>query len=837
MKKLLRNQIIASLHTMEEGIQYVAGRPEDAAAILADCYAAVGTVAAVLEGNLSDRRYLVLEKKLQLVNDAMEELAANLAGGAGLNKLVKNIRYTLGRIEKDLMEDCEAKTEVVFLPYKASMWDSLESIWRAAVLDDTCEVSVVPVPYFERNPAGEIILQYDGPLFPAETQPIRYQDFDLPTIQPDIIYVHNIYDENNTVTVLPKEYHTAALKKNTRMLVYVPYFVNAEITNEDFVRLPGLTNVDRVVAATEKEAELYRKYWPREKVWPLGSPKIDSVVRMEENPPAVPQQWQDKAKGKKVVLYNSTVTAVLQNRNTYLAKLRETIALFEKREDAVLLWRPHPLIKATLQAMAPGLYEEYVQLEQEFIRKDIGIYDGSPDYHAAFYLADAFYGDGGSLVPLFGLTGKPILLQDPGMLDIEEDDGEPNSFALVDEDVVWQFSWNFNGLQKIDWRTGCVEYMGSAPGEELGAEKLYGGPVNVGDWLVFPPIAAKTILGYNKKTEEFTNWDLPALDLGEGERYKFAHGIYAFGTVWLFGIFYEGIVKLDMETGIATVCDGWVPELRNWKKGDTVQTKQCFEALRPVICNGKIWAPIFGNSTLLAIDIKSEKWEWVEVSEVSGGYAAIAVEGENIWLLSRKSEQAIVRINDETGQQTHFGGNREYVEAGGPVAFTGGGKAGSYLWGVTNQMKALLRIDLKTGDSLYSAKEDAVRPIFWGERKELLLLSSVATGKVNTIETETQETVSTKKMRSLAARNKKKEQQDSFSKPGWVSPFRAAYRGYFKKENREVATLNGLIEEMPYSEKMMDKQNDILGALFVHGDGTTGEAVFKSSLLELGRSV
>ena len=45
------------------------------------------------------------------------------------------------------------KKVLVFLPYKASMWDCMESVWRAAVEDEEhCKVYVVPIPYADLNP-------------------------------------------------------------------------------------------------------------------------------------------------------------------------------------------------------------------------------------------------------------------------------------------------------------------------------------------------------------------------------------------------------------------------------------------------------------------------------------------------------------------------------------------------------------------------------------------------------------------------------------------------------------------------------------------------------------
>ena len=50
------------------------------------------------------------------------------------------------------------KLEIAFMPYKASMFDSLESIYRVAKDDPDCSVSVVPVPYYDYTPDKQLEL-------------------------------------------------------------------------------------------------------------------------------------------------------------------------------------------------------------------------------------------------------------------------------------------------------------------------------------------------------------------------------------------------------------------------------------------------------------------------------------------------------------------------------------------------------------------------------------------------------------------------------------------------------------------------------------------------------
>ena len=51
----------------------------------------------------------------------------------------KKISKSLSKIEQSIKNDIPVKKIAVFLPYKASMWDSLESVWKAADADPDCD--------------------------------------------------------------------------------------------------------------------------------------------------------------------------------------------------------------------------------------------------------------------------------------------------------------------------------------------------------------------------------------------------------------------------------------------------------------------------------------------------------------------------------------------------------------------------------------------------------------------------------------------------------------------------------------------------------------------------
>ena len=49
---------------------------------------------------------------------------------------------------EEIIRNIPLHSQILFLPYKASMWDSMESVYLAAVQDPSCEALVMPITYF-----------------------------------------------------------------------------------------------------------------------------------------------------------------------------------------------------------------------------------------------------------------------------------------------------------------------------------------------------------------------------------------------------------------------------------------------------------------------------------------------------------------------------------------------------------------------------------------------------------------------------------------------------------------------------------------------------------------
>ncbi len=350
----------------------------------------------------------------------------------------------LDKVCNSVQNDIEVRREVVFMPYKASMWDSLESIYLKMRDDPTVDAKLVPIPYQpvdENGNTGEFICEADK--YDKSLDVIDWTEYNLED-RPDAIYIHNPYDEYNKVTRVHPRFFASNLSKYTDELIYVPYFVLPEIDPNNqiaidrmkhFCYLPGVFYADKVILQSENMAKIYKTEFrraalengiPQEilteekldaKFLGTGSPKFDRVMNLSETEYDIPKEWRDiiyKADGsrKKVVLYNTTVVAMLRDGAKMLDKIEWALDVFyENRDKVALLWRPHPLLRNTIESMEGELLERYDAIVAKYRTDAWGIYDDTPDMDRAIAISDAYYGDGSSVETLYEKTGKPIMIQ------------------------------------------------------------------------------------------------------------------------------------------------------------------------------------------------------------------------------------------------------------------------------------------------------------------------------------------------------------------------------------------------------------------------------------------
>lgn len=412
--------------------------------LLEDCQNGAAALGGLIEESEGEdfRTIRILEEYCDQVYKIYMSLLSGQAAGA--NKVYKALRGVFTRIVNSVKQDIKVTLEVVFLPYKASMWDSLESVWKAADAAPDCNAFVIPVPYYDRRPDGGFGKLHDERnQYPEYVPVMNYEDYDFENRRPDMIFIHNPYDECNYVTSVYPFFYSGNLKQFTRNLIYIPYFVLGEINPENpdevngiehFCTAPGVVNADKVIVQSENMRKAYikvllektentaaqRRYW-EEKILGLGSPKLDKVLETGKADAAIPEEWlkvikKPSGEWKKIILYNTSVGALLRYEEAMIHKMCRVFKVFqENREDAALLWRPHPLIQATIEAMRPKLWAEYQGIVQGYREEGWGIYDDTPELDRAIAVSDGYYGDPSSLVELCRSTGMPVMIQNPEM--------------------------------------------------------------------------------------------------------------------------------------------------------------------------------------------------------------------------------------------------------------------------------------------------------------------------------------------------------------------------------------------------------------------------------------
>lgn len=161
---------------------------------------------------------------------------------------------------------------------------------------------------------------------------------------------------------------------------------------------------------TRETNQKERAYW-KKRILGTGSPKFDKVAASRKEDFELPDAWRNLIGNRKVILYNTGLAAMLKCEDSYLKKLRSVLDTFQKQDDVVLWWRPHPLLQATFQSMHPELLAEYEQIVTQYRHDAWGIYDDTSELNRAIAWSDAYYGDGSSVVQLYQKTGKPIMIQ------------------------------------------------------------------------------------------------------------------------------------------------------------------------------------------------------------------------------------------------------------------------------------------------------------------------------------------------------------------------------------------------------------------------------------------
>lgn len=654
IEKMKKKEMLAIAAAMEKANNALLGGEhknwQGLSEMLVQCQDAAMQIGTSLE--IMGEQYAVVVHLLEDYCENIYQISISLTDEKICRKLAKKVQKQLtdlqNRIQYEVQDD---RKQAVFLPYKLSMWDSLESVWRAADADPEYDTFVIPIPYYDKNADGTFgEMHYEGNDFPEDVPVTGYKDYDFEANRPDVVFIHNPFDECNRVTSVHPSFYTKILKKYTDRLVYIPYFILGEDMFENMCVSPGTLFSDVVIAHSASAKEDYVKHLKKlymenaimredeaekmlqGKILPLGSPKIDKVVNGRKEDYKLPEEWKKILAGKKAVLYNTGVSGILHGNEQELKKIKDTIAFFADRDDVALWWRPHPLSVGTMQSMRPALVEEYQKIVEEYRTSGIGIFDDTADLHRALLWTDMYYGDDSSLIYLYGVQGKPILRQkiDYLMEDYAGDKADESISYRISCPMagsVYFCAWNHNALYRLDISESKVNTLGGASQELQLEVSLYSNIICQDRTLWLVPSRAHALAEYHLDTGRWTFYELP-------DRIKSSAVIE--NKIYMLSSDYRYLWSMDLEEKKLEREE----IIYKWKEKIPLSDEYYNDDLYFV--DHKIYFLITHTNMLVAYDPKSRQAGIIFVGTTENQYQRLKYDGRCFWLLPNSEKCSVV---------------------------------------------------------------------------------------------------------------------------------------------------------------------------------------------------
>lgn len=638
MQRIIKKNLLEIIQTIYEAHESIKNfidkkEYEAATALLSDCQETAIQLGSAIED--SEGEGFITIPFLEAYCETVYEVASGFPEQSIGAKAKKLLDKKLIKAENSIKNDIKARLEIVFMPYKASMWDSLESIWKAAKEDPDCDAYVVALPYYNKNSDGSFgEFHYEGNALPSYVNVIPYEAYDLEKRHPDIIYIHNPYDEYNNATSVDPRFYSYNLKKYTDYLVYVPYFVVSNLVPKHLCLRPACVFADKVIVQSEQAKNDFIKairdsgsnrYGVLEdKFIPLGNPKFDAVINAEKTEQYIPEEWKTIINGKKIVLYNTSLSSILSGNEKYLEKIASVLNYFQEHREVVLWWRPHPLSETVYSSMRNSLLDEYLRILQWYKTAKFGIFDDTPDLHRAIACSDAYYGDRSSLVAMYQLTGKPILLQNTELHTYTKDYTRLGFEDLYDDgEYLWFSAINLNGLFKMDKKTMEPVFIGHFPNENMLDKRLYAGITEHNKKLYFSPFSAREIAVYDMVEGKFEKISIDSRRSENADAKLYSAVVYKNNIIFM-PFTYNAIVWLNTEDGTLTYYSDWLNAIKNDKNRD----KNMYYFRNGKVIGSNLYIPFICTDKLLVFHLLTHTSEIKAMDNSSSSYHGMIHKGD-----------------------------------------------------------------------------------------------------------------------------------------------------------------------------------------------------------------
>lgn len=549
----------------------------------------------------------------------------------------------LASVEKHVQLVQTEKNKIVFMPYKFCMWDSMESVYEAACKDiGNWDVKVLPLPYRYKD-TGAVC--YEGEYFGNLPGFTYYEQYHLQMEKPDIIVIHNPYDQYNRVTEVFREYFSSELRKYAKRLVYIPYYVNQR--NDESVNrmlLPGVKNATDIFVQSEEIRQQYQHWNPGKDIYAVGSPKIDRIVRAGNKSNNVCNTF----------FLNTHLVMILNEPEKFLKRTEELLLYFKGHPEKFLIWRPHPMSLHTFET------EENKKAFERLLRccKDIDniSLDESEDFIDSLTKADAYIGDRSSLMVLFGMQGKPMYIY-----DLEKNAAQLDCLSCsVVEDRLWMVGVQSQIVFSADFSCEnlVLEYVIAERGDgEYENNKRFQYLEKRGEDLFLFPGEGTYVRIANCETGEIREVSLLG-GRGAYECYRPQDIIEFKGIYYIFPAYFDNPL-LCFDGKEIWECEGWIETMRELSGRDFGLVSECV-----LLDDGKAWMVLEETNRLVCTSLIDMSIEYYDIP-VEGYFIDIMQKrGELFWMAPWEKgkiivwsvENGIVREYDDFPSELKFSG-------------------------------------------------------------------------------------------------------------------------------------------------------------------------------------
>ena len=170
----------------------------------------------------------------------------------------------------DTIPSLEIRKLTIFLPFKASAWDTMKPYYDKLKSDPRNDIHVYPLPSYSYNLDGTPKNEYyEGERFPKELHIEDYHTLNLSAMLPDCIVIQSPYDDYSFGLTVHSEFYASKIKNFTDQLVYIPWFRTCDIDPAEgkngldkavmryYVEVPGVISADRTYVQSENIRQCY----------------------------------------------------------------------------------------------------------------------------------------------------------------------------------------------------------------------------------------------------------------------------------------------------------------------------------------------------------------------------------------------------------------------------------------------------------------------------------------------------------------------------------------------------------------------------------------------------